>query len=73
MNLNPQGTATLSLDIQEGILDFVTGAEAAIPNASRAVEAAKSGGLLLMDVGIGFEQGILASILPQCASCDYDR
>ena len=57
MNLDPNKTAVLSLDIQEGILGFVAGAGAAIPNAARVVEAARGGGFLLMHVGIGFEPG----------------
>ncbi len=50
-------TAVLTLDIQEGILGFVPGAAACLPNAAKAVETARNGGYLLMHVGIGFEPG----------------
>lgn len=58
MKIDPQITAVLTLDIQEGILGFGPGAAAtAIPNAGRVAEAARKSGCLLLHVGIGFEQG----------------
>ena len=57
MNIDPKKTAVLSLDIQEGILGFVPGAQAAIPNAAEVVEASRRAGFLLMHVGVGFEPG----------------
>jgi nicotinamidase-related amidase len=47
----------LTLDIQEGILGFVQGAEKALPHAARVVEIARKTGLQLMHVGLGFEPG----------------
>src|SRR6185437_2269404 len=55
--LDPKNTAVLSLDIQEGILGFVPGAQAAIPNAALAVETARKVGFPLFHVGVGFEPG----------------
>lgn len=57
MKLDPKKTAVLSLDIQEGLLGFVPGAAACVPNAAQVVEAARKGGFTLIHVGIGFEPG----------------
>jgi len=58
MKLDPKKTAVLTLDIQEGIMNFAPGAAAtAIPNAAKVADAARKGGFLLMHVGIGFEPG----------------
>lgn len=57
MNVDPNKTAVLTLDIQQSILGLVPGAEAVIPNAGIVVEAARKGGFLLIHVGIGFEPG----------------
>jgi nicotinamidase-related amidase len=38
MKLDPKQTALLTLDFQKGILGFVPGAEAIIPNAAKAVD-----------------------------------
>ncbi len=57
MKIDPQKTAVLSLDVQEGLLGFVPGAAACIPNAAQVVEAARKGGFTLLHVGIGFEPG----------------
>jgi nicotinamidase-related amidase len=57
MKLDPKKTAVLSLDVQEGILGFVPGAEASLPNAAQVVEAARKGGFPIIHVGIGFEPG----------------
>jgi nicotinamidase-related amidase len=57
MKFNPQKTAVLTLDIQEGIFDFVPEATACLPAAAQMVEAARKGGFSLFHVGIGFEPG----------------
>jgi nicotinamidase-related amidase len=57
MKLDPKKTAVLTLDIQDGLLGFVPGAVACLPNAALAVEAARKGGFPLFHVGIGFEPG----------------
>jgi nicotinamidase-related amidase len=57
MKNDPQKTAVLTLDIQEGILGFVPGAEKALPQAVLAVETARKAGFRLMHVGFGFEPG----------------
>ncbi len=44
MKLDPKKTAVLSLDIQEGLLGFVPGAVACLPNAALVMEAARKGG-----------------------------
>ncbi len=41
MKLDPKKTALLTLDFQKGILGFAPGADAIIPNASKAVEFAR--------------------------------
>ncbi len=57
MKLDPKKTALLTLDFQKGILGFVPGAEAIIPNASKAVEFARKRGYLIIHVGLGFSEG----------------
>jgi nicotinamidase-related amidase len=57
MKLDPKKTVVLSLDVQEGILGFVPGAEGALPRAAAVVEAARKGGFFLAHVGVGFEPG----------------
>src|ERR1017187_3911418 len=57
MKLDPKKTALLTLDFQKGILGFVPGAEAVIPNASRAVEFARRKQFLIIHVGLGFSEG----------------
>jgi nicotinamidase-related amidase len=57
MKLDPKKTALLTLDFQKGILGFAPGAEAVIPNASRAVEFARKQQFLIIHVGLGFSEG----------------
>ena len=57
MKLDQKKTALLTLDFQNGTLEFVPGAEAIIPNATRAVEFARKQQYLLIHVGIGFAGG----------------
>lgn len=57
MKLDPKRTALLTLDFQKGILDFVPGAEAAIPNAAKAVELARKKKFHIIHVGMGFAEG----------------
>jgi nicotinamidase-related amidase len=57
MKLDPKTTAVLTLDIQNGLLGSVLGADVILPNAAKVVEAARKGGFHLFHVGIGFEPG----------------
>ena len=57
MKLDAKKTALLTLDFQKGILGFVPGAEAVIPNASKAVEFARTHQYLIIHVGLGFSAG----------------
>jgi len=47
----------LTLDFQMGILGFVPGAEAIIPNAAKAVEFARKKQYHIIHVGLGFSEG----------------
>ncbi len=57
MKIDPRTTAVLSLDIQDGIFNFVPGAKAAVPAAEQVVKTARKEGFPLIHVGIGFEPG----------------
>ncbi len=57
MKLDPKKTALLTLDFQKGILGFVPGAAAIIPNASKAVEFARKKQFQIIHVGLGFSEG----------------
>ena len=57
MKLDPKKTALPTLDFQKGILGFAPGAEAVIPNASKAVEFARQQRFLIIHVGLGFSEG----------------
>ncbi|MGO8813776.1 MAG: cysteine hydrolase family protein [Terriglobia bacterium] len=57
MKLDPKKTALLTLDLQNGILGFVPGAEAIIPAASKAVDFARTKQYLIIHVGLGFSEG----------------
>jgi nicotinamidase-related amidase len=57
MTLDPKKTALLTLDFQKGIFGFVPGADAIIPNASRAVEFARKKQFQIIHVGLGFSEG----------------
>jgi nicotinamidase-related amidase len=57
MKLDPEKTAVLSLDIQNGVLGFVPGSESILPNAAALVEWSRSAGALTVHVGLGFEPG----------------
>ncbi len=57
MRLDPAQTALLTLDFQKGILGFVPGAEAIIPQASQAVEFTRKRQFLVIHVGLGFSEG----------------
>jgi nicotinamidase-related amidase len=57
MKLDPGKTAVLSLDIQNGIFGFVSGADVILPNAARLVEWSRNAGALTVPVGLGFEPG----------------
>ena len=57
MKLDPQKTAVLTLDMQEGILTFLPAADVAFPRAAMVLDAARKGGFPIMHVGIGFEPG----------------
>jgi len=57
MRLDPQKTATLTLDFQKGILDMVQGSEAVLPVAAKAVAFGRSQGFSIIHVGMGFSEG----------------
>lgn len=57
MKLDPNKTALLTLDLQNGILGFVPGAAAIIPTASKAVEFARQKPFMIIHVGLGFSAG----------------
>jgi nicotinamidase-related amidase len=57
MKLDPEKTALLTLDIQNGILGMAPVAEAILPAAGRAVEFARSKKYLIVHVGLGFSEG----------------
>jgi len=57
MKLDPKKTALLTLDFQKGILGFAPGAEAILPNASKAVEFARKRQFQIIHVGLGFSGG----------------
>jgi nicotinamidase-related amidase len=57
MKLDPQKTALLTLDLQQGIFGFLPGAEAIVPNAAKAVEAGRKFGFRIIHVGLGFAEG----------------
>jgi nicotinamidase-related amidase len=56
MNLDPQKTALLTLDFQNGIFGFVPGAEVIVPNAVKALEVARKRGLFVIHIGLGFSE-----------------
>ena len=57
MQLDPQETATLSLDFQDGIFGFMPAAEAVIANAAQVVETSRKNKYSVIHVGLGFEPG----------------
>jgi len=57
MKLDPKKTALLTLDFQKGIFGFVPGADAIIPNASKAVEFARKKQFRIIHVGLEFSEG----------------
>ena len=66
MKLDPQKTALLLMDLQQGILDIYPSAEAVIPAAQRAVEFARTKAFRVIHVGVGFSEG--HPEIPQFAS-----
>jgi nicotinamidase-related amidase len=57
MKFDSKTTAVLTLDIQEGLLGTVPGADVILPQAAKVVDLARKDGFLLLHVGLGFEQG----------------
>jgi nicotinamidase-related amidase len=57
VKLDPEKTALLTLDFQKGIIGFVPGSDAIIPNASKAVEFALKKQFQIIHVGLGFSEG----------------
>jgi nicotinamidase-related amidase len=57
MRLDPKKTALLTLDFQKGIFGRIAGAEAVVPNASKAVEFGRKQGYQIIHVGLGFSEG----------------
>lgn len=71
MPLDPKTTALLTLDFQKGIIASVTGAEAAVPQAAKAVALARQKGYLLIHVGLGFDPG--HPEIPETAGSGFAR
>jgi nicotinamidase-related amidase len=57
MNIDPAKSVVLSMDLQDGVLGMVPGAEACLPAAARAAQAARKAGIAVIHVGLGFEPG----------------
>ena len=57
MKLDPKKTALLTLDFQTGIIGMVTGSEAVLANASKAVEFGRKKQFQIIHVGLGFAEG----------------
>jgi len=57
VKLDPQKTAVLSLDVQQGIFSLAPGAEVILPAAAQVMETARKAGYSILHVGIGFEPG----------------
>lgn len=56
-SLNPRTTAILSLDCQNGILEFVPGSDRILPAAASVLAAARKKGFPIIHVGLGFRPG----------------
>jgi nicotinamidase-related amidase len=56
-HLSPKTAAVLSLDIQNGILEFVAGAEKILPAAAKVLNAARAKGIPVLHVGLGYRPG----------------
>ncbi|KAI4150963.1 MAG: hypothetical protein LQ340_003781, partial [Diploschistes diacapsis] len=54
---DPQSTALLTLDIQPSILEFTNAPASVIDQAVRAMGAARSMGMQVIHVGLGFSDG----------------
>ena len=57
MKLDSKNTAFITLDYQKGILGFVSGADAAVPTAAKAIEFARKNRFLIIHAGLGFLEG----------------
>jgi nicotinamidase-related amidase len=57
MKLDPQKTAFLTLDLQNGVFGLVPGSERAMPAAAKAVVFARRNQFLIIHVGLGFSEG----------------
>lgn len=55
--LDPKTTVVLSLDCQNGVIDFVPDAVRIFKPAARVLEGARARGLRVVHVGIGFSAG----------------
>jgi nicotinamidase-related amidase len=56
-DLNPKTAAILSLDIQNGILEFIPPAEKILPAAAKVLNAARGRGVPVLHVGLGYRAG----------------
>lgn len=56
-SLDPRNTAVLSLDCQNGILEFVPDSERILPSAARVLAAARKKGFPILHVGLCFRPG----------------
>lgn len=50
-------SAFLAMDLQTGLLASIPGSEAVLPQAAKALDAARKAGFLIIHVGIGFMPG----------------
>jgi nicotinamidase-related amidase len=57
MKLNAKKTALLTLDLQRGIFAMAPESERVIPQATKALELARTNQLLVIHVGLGFSEG----------------
>lgn len=57
MKLDPKHTAFLTLDLQDGILGMVPGADTVVAPAAKAADFARRRGIPVIHVGLGFSEG----------------
>ena len=57
MKLDPKTTAMLSLDFQQGVIANISGSDAVIQNASRALEFGRKMNYRIIHVGLEFSEG----------------
>jgi nicotinamidase-related amidase len=55
--MDPNTTAVLTLDIQQGLLDLAPEAHAVLPAAAMVTRYGREHGMLILHVGLGYEPG----------------